>query len=89
MTCSQCERLRSASFSSESRFENHLAKLKEMIGDGVIAKISQEKRVDDCFAEDHVRCTECNMEWVVSHPDQSYRGYSLPLDEAKEKNSNK
>jgi hypothetical protein len=78
--CGQCRKIRHEPFESEAALIRFERLLRQSVDSGVLAKMHPVSRADACISEDHYRCSNCGTIWVLSFPDQAYRGSCQPLE---------
>jgi len=72
MICKNCS-IHKGSFSTESVFLDFKKKLSAMTEEGYLKKLNQIDSVGP-FIKWKYECCLCNQKWVLSYPDQAFRG---------------
>jgi hypothetical protein len=78
--CEHCRKVQHEPFESEAALIRFERLLRQAVDSGVLTKMHPVSRVKACISEDHYRCSHCGTIWVLSFPDQAYRGSCQPLE---------
>lgn len=76
--CQYCTRYQVRSFPTEADFNAFLTILDAKCNDGTFIRFLASDNTEDISYESIYQCSYCNDEWVLSIPDDSWRGYFLP-----------
>lgn len=71
MSCQQCK-LHQGGFKTEDEFIQFEKKINNLIKSGQLEELARKD--NSRFFESRFRCNTCNAVWILSYPDQAYRG---------------
>jgi hypothetical protein len=79
--CEVCQRITKDRFESEADFVAHERLLQKLIESGDLKKRTPmaHSRRSKYFFEAYYSCARGGEPFVLSHPDQAYRGFCLPI----------